>query len=74
MSNFEMPEQLKDNEEFKSFIKNTFTYVSANKEREIFTRLLKGMLTGDIDKMLSCRDDFNVYLNKECDTYEEERG
>jgi hypothetical protein len=65
-----MPAILKDNEEMKSLIKNIFTYKSADGERENFVKLLREILTGEIDDVLHARDMLNVFFNKQCDTFE----
>ena len=72
MGNYDPPDHLNDNEEFKSLIKNIFTFKSADKEREFFVKTFRDMLNGDQDKRNHSRDLMNEYLNKECDTYVKE--
>jgi len=69
MSNYNLPEDLMDDENFKSLIKNIFTYKSADSDRDFFVKTFRDMLTGDQDTRNHSRDIMNEYLNKECDSY-----
>ena len=67
--NYNFPDCLHDNEIFKEFIRNTFISKSADIEREIFVKCLKGMLCGNQDTRNYSRDCMNVYLNQETSSY-----